>query len=215
MPESWGCLSSLPPEVAASSPGCLCCSSMGTGRAEPPVSWGHVEIPGEALHPGFSPGTSKAVPVLCPSLGGQKHVEEALSRSSRQDPHAHTRAGVKWISQEKTGSWRLWEVLPDLQQPSNRRCTHKNWKWGYGGSAQAGTSRKALEDSHGAAHGEGTYRSLWDPDEAEKGKEGECMSQGCGRAEDAHVCAWKWEGQGAASLLVSETVEAAHSGDAF
>lgn len=40
------------------------------------------------------------------------------------------------------------------------------------GAVGGGAWRKALEDSSGSAHGEGTCWSLWDPDEAEAGKEG-------------------------------------------
>lgn len=60
---------------------------------------------------------------------------------------------------------------------------------------QAGAWRKAVEDSHGSAHGEEMCWGLWDPDETEQRNEGlsllssygECVSQGCGRAEDPHV----------------------------
>lgn len=62
-------------------------------------------------------------------------------------------------------------------------------------NVQAGTWRKVLEDSHGSAHGEGTCWSLWNPDETEQRNEawsllssyGECVSQGCEKAEDPHV----------------------------
>lgn len=42
---------------------------------------------------GFGPRTSEAVPVICPSLEGQKPVEKAQSRSSRQDSCAHVCRG--------------------------------------------------------------------------------------------------------------------------
>lgn len=127
---------------------------------------------------GFGLGTSETVSILCPSLGGQKHVEKAPRSSSRQDPCMCTRAGGRCIHQEKPRSWGLWELPLDLQQPGSGRCAPKTREMGLRGEArrQAPQGRlwRTAMDLHMGRRCAGACGTQMrrDLDEAEAGKEG-------------------------------------------